>query len=92
MCTYVCVFRPGAHREQHRVTWRSFGGGAKTGPSLEDPDFWRKVRYVLDMICVQYNMMVLYCIVLYPVRVKATRFRCVVVVVAVRALCLLCVP
>ncbi|CAN0131795.1 unnamed protein product, partial [Ascophyllum nodosum] len=27
----------------HRVTWRSFGGGAKSGPSLEDPDFWRKV-------------------------------------------------
>ncbi|CAM9872438.1 unnamed protein product, partial [Ectocarpus sp. 13 AM-2016] len=30
--------------DQHRVKWRSFGpSGEKTGPSLEDPDFWRKV-------------------------------------------------
>ncbi|CAM9847343.1 unnamed protein product [Choristocarpus tenellus] len=28
----------------HKVTWRSFGDNTNSGPSLEDPDFWRKVR------------------------------------------------
>lgn len=54
-----------AHRgDQHRVKWRSFGASdAKTGPSLEDPDFWRKVLYYYYfIICVVAN--VVYCCLL----------------------------